>query len=70
MTAPDVWADGAMTAQAAAEYLGGLSARTVERIAGAEKWPSKLVTVPGSKTGRRVYPARLVKQFLAACADA
>ncbi len=57
----DLWADGAMTLQSAAEYLGGLSPATVLRIVSAEKWPRKKV---GART---VYPARLVRAFLAAC---
>lgn len=61
MTDADVWAGGALTLQAAAEYLGRLCDKTVRRIASAEKWPSKLVG------GRRVYPASLVRAYLAAC---
>jgi len=64
--AGDVWADGGWTQDRAAEHLG-VSGRSVFTVARKLGWPSKLVKVPGSRQGRRVYPARLVREFLAAC---
>ena len=61
MSDADVWADGAMTLKAAGEYLGGLSRATMRRLVSAEGWPAKKVGA------RAVYPAKLVKQFLAGC---
>ncbi len=67
---PDVWAEGALAARAAAAFLG-VSESTFRVLAKRHGWPRK--RVPGARAGgagKVVYPKAALAAFLAGCPSA